>query len=114
MDDIGIGSIIGIIILFGFIILVLTGLGILTTAIFGISTGKKSGPNQAIIDYLKKANPNATLPADIPMLENSVETGDYTIKLAGANLMVSKIALITFWILIAIGFIGLLAIFISD
>jgi len=114
MDDIGIGSIIGIIILFGFLILVLTGLGILTTAIFGISTGTKSGPNQAIIDYLKKVNPNATIPADIPLLENSVETGDYTIKLAGANLMVSKISLITFWILIAIGFIGLLATFISD
>ena len=116
MYNLGTGSIIGIIILFGFIILVLTGLGILTKAIFSISSGTASDINQSIMDYISTNYPNVQLPtgSQIPTIPNSISTGDYIINLAGADLIVSKISLITFWILIAIMFVGLLSSALSD
>jgi hypothetical protein len=68
------------VVLLGFIILVMSGLGILTTAVFGILDNDNN---------------------------KDIKTGKNTINLEGANLTVAKISLITFWILITIAIIGL-------
>ena len=112
MYNLGSGSIIGIIILFGFLILVLTGLGILTTAIFGITPGTTSGPNKEIISFIETNGLSKDL--IVPTVPASVSTGQYIINLDGPNLIISKISLITFWILIAIMFVGLLSSALSD
>ena len=98
--------------LFGYLILVLTGLGILTKAVFNISSGTTMGSvaNQSVLDYINikplatnysavdKANEIAAVPKiTIPQSNN-----DTLINLSGTDFMVSKIALISVWILIII------------
>ncbi len=102
------------IVIFGFVILVLTGLGILTQAIFAISPGTVSGQDPVAIANIKKTplkdgvtqQTIDTIVASYPLSSNSIETGQYIIDLKGSNLIVSKISLITFWILIIIGVLG--------
>jgi len=106
-------EIIGGIILLGFVILVLTGLGILTTAIFNSKeiTDTVLTKDPRYLEYIKnKPTSNSYSEADkakeIASLSNDYSlitgTGKYIIKLSSINLTVSKISLITFWILIAI------------
>jgi len=112
-------KIIGGIILLGFVILVLTGLGILTTAIFNIEEITKTvlTKDPEHIKYImNKPISNSYSETDraneIASLGNTYSlitgTGQYIIKLSGINLTVSKISLITFWILIAIFVLGLI------
>ena len=112
-------GIIGGVIVFGFIILVLTGQGILTKAVFEISDipGVKinsAGKDENALKALDAgfAMLKTTIPAEqIKQIKDSYPTigipstvmGENTgkqIDLSGANLVVAKIALITFWILI--------------
>ena len=107
-----VGLIVGVII-FGFVVLVLTGLGILTKAIFEIEEGKTLGQDADIVAKIKSIPTSALLSqAQIeaiavlyPQTKN-IGTGENIIKLEGANLTVAKISLITFWILIIIGMVG--------
>lgn len=104
---------IGTFLLIGIIVLALTGLGILTNALFNISPIKTSGQDPLILDFIEK-NKLSSNTLVVPTIPNAVETGNYTINLAGANLIISKIGLITIWVIMAIGFIALLATFMSD
>jgi len=110
------------VVVFGFVIFILTGLGILTKAIYGISEGTTYSTvagtqspdtvafikNKTIDEKYTKAMQDADLIA-IPTSAESVVasgSGQYIINLSGTDLTVAKIALITFWILIIIGVIG--------
>jgi hypothetical protein len=123
-------GIIGGVIVFGFIILVLTGQGILTKAVFEISDipGVKinsAGKDENALIALDKgfAIANPTISADqIKQIKDAYPTiaiastimGENTgkqINLSGANLAVAKIALLTFWIIIAIMLFGFKFIF---
>ena len=110
-------------IIFGFLILALTGLGILTTAIFEIKQGTiaktiAGTQDPKIVEYVTNKPTNATYTDDMRKAEKTAiptapstsideGTGEYIIKLKDPNLTVAKISLITFWILIAIGVISI-------
>lgn len=108
--------IIGVVVL-GFVILVMTGLGILTTAVFKIEEQINiiKIQNAGVIDYIKKRTIDKEyteeirqkelneLPKDI---DEKQKTGNYLIELQGSNLAVAKISLIVFWVLIVIGIIA--------
>ena len=111
------------VVVFGFVIFILTGLGILTKAIYGISEGTTYSTvagtqsvdtvdfitKKKIDDKYTKEMQDADLKA-IPTSASSVVksgNGQYIINLSGTDLTVAKIALITFWILISIGVIGI-------
>jgi len=121
---------IGGVIIFGFIILVLTGQGILTKAVFEISDipgvkikgeGKDEDGLKNLDLVIKNAVP--TLSEDqikkmkdaYPVITKSStimgENSGKQIDLSGANLVVAKIALITFWILIIVMLFGFKFIF---
>jgi hypothetical protein len=112
-------SIIFGIVVLGFVILVLTGMGILTTAIFKISPATKSGQDASKIAALKLILEGTTPTISSTKIDQAialfptseVETGEYTIDLKDPNLTITKISLITFWILILISVIGLKMIF---
>ena len=112
------------VIVFGFVILVLTGLGILTSAIFGISEDKTystiaGAQNPQIVEFInsKQTNPtgytDAMKTADLASIPTgaasqvAANSGKYIINLSGSNLTVAKISLIIFWILIIISIIGI-------
>ena len=124
---------IGGVIIFGFIILVLTGQGILTKAVFEISDipgikingeGKDEDGLKNLDIVIKNAIP--TLSEDqikkmrdaYPVITKSStimgENSGKQIDLSGPNLVVAKIALITFWILIIFMLFGFKFIFSSS
>lgn len=97
-------------IIFGFIILVLTGIGILTTAIFGISEGKVLQQDPNAIANIKAIPTSATLSqAQLDEIIKSYPTTNIgtgknnIIDLNGINLSITKISLIAFWIIITLG-----------
>ena len=108
---------IGSIIVVGFIILVLSGLGVLTVAIYGIESGQTTTTQQQqdILNYIKTKPITATYTKEMqdaeikstPTVPSSIDNGTKIIKLTEPNLTISKISLITFWILITIGILGL-------
>lgn len=130
-----VGLIVGVII-FGFVILILTGLGVLTQAIFGIKEEKvlilssafdnipaatlllapipplkhvpQPEPTSAPVPPPASAHvpPPALVPPPAPALATQNTTTKQIIDLYGSNLVVAKIALITIWILIIIGIFG--------
>jgi hypothetical protein len=100
-------NIFGIIIGVGCVILLLTGLGILTTAIFEISQYKKQGitpETQKALDKIKEEDVKETMTK--LLTTNIPEPGVYIIDLSGTSLVVSKITIITIWILIIVGLFG--------
>ena len=112
--------IIGFIIL-TLLVLILTGLGILTVAIFDITEGKTSRivagtRNPETVDFVNnvitKVSPPPTptqLAAIIsaiptaPLATEYIGTGEQIIGLNGTNLLFSKISLISIWVIISIG-----------
>ena len=122
-----VGLIVGVII-FGFVILILTGLGVLTQAIFGIKEEKvlilssafdnipaatlllapvpAPVPPPALTSAHVPPPPPAPVPPPAPALATQNTTTKQIIDLYGSNLVVAKIALITIWILIIIGIFG--------
>jgi len=97
----------GIVVGLGFVILLLAGLGILTTAIFEIKEYKRQGITdeaQAILNTITDAE--LKLKLTTVLTTNIAEKGIYTINLSGSKLVVSKITIITIWILIIIGLFG--------
>jgi hypothetical protein len=110
------------VILIGLIILIVTGLGILTVAIFGIKQGQTPliipGEQNAetvkfVTDLLPIVIPKPSDPlqytkiiASIPTRTSTsinVNTNEQIIGLDGTNLLFSKISLISFWVIITIG-----------
>ena len=110
------------VILIGLIILIVTGLGILTVAIFGIKQGQTPliipGEQDAetvkfVTDLLPVVIPKPADPLQYTKIIASIPTRTATsinvnndqqiISLDGTNLLVSKIALISFWVIITIG-----------
>ena len=110
------------IIIIGLIVLVVTGLGILTVAIFGIKPGQTpliipGTQDPGTIEFVNKLlpiiipNPTNTsqyqqIIASIPTqtaTSINVNTDQQIISLDGTNLLVSKISLLAFWVIIIIG-----------
>jgi hypothetical protein len=109
--------IIGFIVL-GLFIFILTGLGILTVAVFGISEGQTSRvkpESPETKDFITNVLPNLlTIPPEKlgtiiaaiptkPQVTEYIGIGEQIIGLNDTNLMLSKISLITIWIIIIIG-----------
>ena len=100
-------GIVGIVVGVGCVILLLTGLGMLTTAIFEISQYKKKGitpDTQKELDKITEEDVKETMTK--LLTTNIPEPGVYIINLSGTSLVVSKITIITIWILIIVGLFG--------
>jgi len=108
--------------IFGLLVLIVTGLGILTVAIFGITEGKSprvvpGTRDQNTIDFvtnvLPKVTPTAPSPTQLaaiiaaiptaPQVTEYISNGEQVIGLNGTNLLFSKISLISIWVIITIG-----------
>ena len=102
-------------ILFAFLICVLAGLGILTIAIYGIESGQTptTQQKQDILNYIKTKPTNTIYTKEMqdaeikstPTVPSSIDNGTKIIKLTETNLTISKISLITFWIIIILSLI---------
>lgn len=109
-------TIIGFII-FGFIILIFTGIGILTNAIFNITEDKILEHDKNIIESIKTI-PTSTVLTQLQINEiinripktQSISLGKNIINIGGFNLKFIKIILIILWIFMIIG-IFLISIF---
>ena len=106
------------VILFGFIVLVLTGLGILTKALFNLTTCGCSGStvNQTKIDIIN-AIPDTSFVvggksaaiSSVPTVATIVMTDDLKIKLNNTELIICQISICVFWIIILIAFLSFIA-----
>jgi hypothetical protein len=118
-------KIIGIFIVFGLFIFLITGLGILTKEIFEIKPDTTTvfvaavagTKNAGLVEYIKKRPLDEKYTkeqqdkeiADIPetgaeaATTKEVSNGQYLINLKGSNLTVAKISLMSFWIFIILG-----------
>ena len=108
-------------IFFGLFVLVLTGLGILTVAIFGITEGKSprvvpGTRNPDTVDFVTNVLPivSPTIPKrdletiiaaipSTPQVTEYISNGEQIISLNGTNLKFTKISLIIIWVIITIG-----------
>jgi hypothetical protein len=107
-------------ILFGIFVMIVTGLGILTVAIFGITEGQtsvvKAGTRNPetvkfVTNVLPKVSPPPTpqqiaailsaIPTE-PQVTEYISNGEQIIGLNGRNLMFTKVSLITLWVIITI------------
>ena len=116
-EDASTFSIIVLVILFSIIVVVLTGLGILTNAIFNLDTCDSGVPlplvNQTRDDKINFINsfPEGTfvnkqqliLSLSNETIPTKITVAGKKIKINDAEVSLSKISLITFWILIIIG-----------
>jgi len=107
--------------LFGLLVLIITGLGILTVAIFGITEGKSprvvpGTRNPDTVDFVDNVIPNVSPPISsetlkaiqnaipkTPEVTQYISNGEQIIGLNGTNLIFSKISLISIWVIITIG-----------
>ena len=108
-------EIIFIIILVGYFILILVGLGFLTYGMFNLTTGTVPKIiNDASIENYIKTKPTASNYTEkdreaeaktIPTIETAVPNGDIVISLDSSRTIIAKITLISLWIFIGIGVI---------